>query len=204
MSADASRFRGCNYRQALASLLRNSRPFPRAFLRRVGVLAGAFPLTDDPTSDETGSALRQRLEEALAANAAANAAAAAANEQLEQLNRREVFRDAGLNPADDLHAMFMDSYKGELDVSKIREDPRFQRVTTPPEPAIPAAEAQAWDRSANAAPGQTGPTPEPQVEAELDQVYAQAVKEHWPTDLLNQRIVQTMHKHGLPAGSMQQ
>lgn len=120
---------------------------------------------NDPetTDQDNPGRLRQMYEEASRANAEATARVA-------ELERREAFRDAGLDLNNPLHRVVAEGYKGELETDKVTEYVGSLNLPTvepptPSEPDIP--ERAAMERMAQASQGDGGPTSEPDRVATL-------------------------------------
>lgn len=139
-------------------------------------------MTDDPTFDNDESQpgnLRKIAEEAMAAQARAEA-------QLSALQRKDVFRDAGIDFGNPLHAAVANGYTGELEPEAVKAFIDGVGLTKPPEPppTNPAPQPQvdtsgdaaAFNRMAGASTGEGQPPPNPnldrmsQLRAEMEQV----------------------------------
>ncbi len=124
----------------------------------------------DDTDQEPGR-LRQMYEEAAKRDAASSARVA-------ELERREAFRDAGLDLTNPLHVVVAESYKGELTSEKVKEHVdslglKARTADTPP-PEIP--ERAAMERMASASAGDGGPATEPDRVAALTAQMADAAR----------------------------
>ena len=96
----------------------------------------------------------------------ANARAAAAEAEAAQYRSREVFREAGLDPANKAHAAIMRGYDGATEPDAVKAfvaDLGLNAEPTPPPQVDPAGadEQAAQQRIADAARGDGRPPPEP-------------------------------------------
>lgn len=134
-------------------------------------------MSDDPndTAEEPGR-LRRMYEEEAQARADATARVA-------ELERREAFRDAGLDLNNPLHRDVAEAYKGELEAEKVKEHVASRGLTLqqdtpapPPPPETPQHEREALERIAQAGAGDgTPPVAPDRVESlkrELEAAYA--------------------------------
>ncbi len=85
--------------------------------------------------------------------------------RLADLERKEAFRDAGLDPTNKLHSALIKAYDGELNGEDVRSYVDSlgitQQTETVSEPETPAEERQSIDRIASASAGDTAPPPQP-------------------------------------------
>lgn len=130
-------------------------------------------MTDDQHDEQEPSRLREMMEQA-------NARAAAAETQLAELNRRELFRDAGLDLTNRQHQAFVRAYDGELDPDQVRNYVTELGVTreapAPQEPQVSAEEEAALTRMAEATREGSNPAPAPDRRAQLQEQLAQAAR----------------------------
>lgn len=118
-------------------------------------------MSDDPNeTDPEPGRLRTMYEEA-------SRVGAEAQSRVAELERREAFRDAGLDLKNPLQKMAADSYKGELDNEKVREyidglglTPKPAEAPTVQDPT-PADEQAALERISQAGAGDGTPAVEP-------------------------------------------
>jgi hypothetical protein len=112
-------------------------------------------MTDDPTLDNEDSPgrLRQMYEDAARERAALA-------EQLSALQRKDVFRDAGLDLSNRQHQAFAKAYDGDLTTEAVQGYVADLGITAAPEvPSTPPDEAAAHQRMAQAAAGDGTPPP---------------------------------------------
>lgn len=91
-----------------------------------------FP--DDDANQPRG--LRVQLETSIAERDAARTEAETFRTQLDTLQRQSAFRDAGLDPSNKQHAIYMKAYDGELASDKIRTDAEDAGFLTPLAPTV--------------------------------------------------------------------
>jgi uncharacterized coiled-coil protein SlyX len=119
-------------------------------------------MTDDPndTDQDNPGRLRRMYEETAEREATASARVA-------ELERREAFRDSGLDLQNPLHRVVAESYSGELDSEKVRAHvdslglKTEQAQQTPPPPQTSPEERAAIERITNAGAGDGLPATEP-------------------------------------------
>jgi hypothetical protein len=123
-------------------------------------------MAEQPDMDDPGR-LRQMYEELLKERSETQAALAG-------FQRRDAFRDAGLDLANPLHMAVAKSYDGDLEPQAVGEYVKslgviqpVQAEATPPQNPVPQNEADALVRIAEAAMGGGERTPEPDREAEI-------------------------------------
>lgn len=121
-------------------------------------------MPDDPNeTDDSPGRLRRMYEEEATARAASDGRVA-------ELERRDAFRDAGLDLKQPLHKMAADSYKGELESEKVTEyitSLGLNQKADPPAPNTDPAEAATLERIANAGRGDGEPAATPDRIAQL-------------------------------------
>ena len=133
-------------------------------------------MSDDPNEpdDQNPGRLRTMYEEASRASAEAQARVA-------ELERRDAFRDAGLDLKNPLQKMAADSYKGELNSDKVSEYIESLGLNTkpddtPPPPVTTPEERAALERIAAAGQGDGVPAQEPDRVATLKIEMAEAAR----------------------------
>lgn len=128
----------------------------------------------------------------------ANAAAAESQAKLEALERREAFRDAGLNPADKLHAAVIDGYSG--DIAGVKDFVTGLGLDQPaPTSGITAEEQAAMNRMAgiSTGDGQGAPgDPDADGNARLKGVVDRAIHEGWAQTKFNDEYRAEMQRQG--------
>lgn len=138
-------------------------------------------MTDDQNDDQEPGRLRQMYEES--ARRAAEAEARA-----EAVERREMFRDAGLDLANKQHAAFAKAYDGTLDQEAVRSyvtDLGVGQPTPQPPvetPVVPQSEQEALVRIAEAARDQGGPPPQPDRRAQIAEQMANLPRNASPAE----------------------
>lgn len=80
----------------------------------------------------------------------------AANAKVAELERREAFRTAGLDPMDPKTSYFVKGYGGDLSADAIRAEAEAAGFLSPPPAPKPDAAVQALGRVTNAAAGPSG------------------------------------------------
>lgn len=109
---------------------------------------------------------------------------ATATARVAELERREAFREAGIDLSNPLHKVVAESYNGELDSAKVKEyvDGLGLNAASPPPPPpeTPADERAALERIANAGQGDGTPPPEPDRVKELEKELADAAMRRKP------------------------
>jgi hypothetical protein len=121
--------------------------------------------------------------------------------KLAERERKDAFRDAGLDPADRQHAYFIRGYDGELDPAKIRAEASEAGFLRPPaeEAEVPNVRQplegmQRINQAAEGAPPPQAPDPY----TELNELQDLANKERWDTEKFNDAITDWSRKHGVP------
>ena len=97
--------------------------------------------------------------------------------QIEQMQRKEVFRDAGLNPTDKMTEYFMKGYEGELSVEAIQAEATSaglsntvnQANTSYSEQQAQFAQQVEVERRIAEASDDAGPVADPQIESLIRQ-----------------------------------
>lgn len=132
--------------------------------------------------------------------------AAESRQRLADLERKDAFRDAGLDPTNPLHSAVISGYSGEL--AGVKDFVTGLGLTstnqTPPDPAIPADEQQALDRIAGLPSGDGGANPNPDVDgnARLKAIRDQAVREKWGPQRFNEEFTAEMIRQRRPVANM--
>lgn len=80
----------------------------------------------------------------------------AATAKVAELERREAFRTAGLDPLDPKTSYFVKGYGGDLSADAIRAEAEAAGFLTPPPPPAPDPSVQALGRVTSAAAGPSG------------------------------------------------
>lgn len=138
-------------------------------------------MTDDQNDDQEPGRLRQIVEEA-------NARAAAAESERDALKAKDVFRDAGVDPSNPLHAAVMKGYDGAMEPEAVKAFVSTVGLTQPPPqpqveaPGVPQSEQDGLVRIAEAARDQGGPPPSPDRRAQLAQEMANLPKTASPAE----------------------
>lgn len=155
---------------------------------------------DDQNEEQTPGRLRQMYEEKATEAAQFQA-------QLAELQKREVFRDAGLDLSKPLHQALAKAYDGDLDSTKVREYVGGLGLadSAPEAPVVPEAEREAHERIAHAAAGEQAPPPpvtgHEAFEREARELMSTAVtrggKQLLTESQFNEKYVQLMQKHGM-------
>lgn len=144
-------------------------------------------LQDDPRG------LREAVERS-------NREAAEARAALADMQRREAFRDAGLNPNDPLHAAVIGGFQGEISevaafVAGLGLDQ--QPATTP----APPAEQEALNRTMSLGQGDGGVPPtsaEAEGDRRLQDIAMQATREKWPRYRFEEEFTAEMQRQNRP------
>lgn len=146
---------------------------------------------DDVQDDPRG--LREAVERS-------NREAAEARAALADMQRREAFRDAGLNPNDPLHAAVISGFQGEISevgafVAGLGLDQQQ------PAPTVPPQEQDALNRAMSLGQGDGG-VPPTAAEAEGDQrlrdIAMQATREKWPRYRFEEEFTAEMQRQRRP------
>lgn len=121
-------------------------------------------MSDDLDQDHEASGLRAKLDEE-------SRARIEAQNELAELKRREVFRDAGLDPSKKLHQAVIRGYDGEVTAEAVKSYVSDLDIAAPseapaPPPTAPDDQA-ALVRIAEAAMGDGRPPPSPDRREEL-------------------------------------
>ena len=150
-------------------------------------------MPDDQNDDQSDPGrLRQMMEEA-------NARAAAAESQLAETRSREMFRDAGLDPAKPLHAAAMRGYDGDPDPEAVRTYVTSLGLTEPAPPPAPVAsetDQAALIRIAEAARDGGAPTPTPDRRAQLQQELTAKVNTRNPSKAEVEHLARELSRAG--------
>lgn len=149
--------------------------------------------SDDFQDDPKG--LREAVERS-------NREAAEARQALADLQRKDAFRDAGLDPANPLHVAVINGYDGEIDGVKDFVS-GLGLNSTPEPPAIPATEQAALERVGSMTGGDSAPLdPDADGNARLKAIADQAVREKWGTNRFNDEFTAEMVRQRRPVQSM--
>lgn len=150
-------------------------------------------LHDVPDDDPRG--LRDFAERA---NREANEAKTA----LADLQRREAFRDAGLDPTNPVHAAVLKGYDGDLD--GVKDFVSGLGLTQNQPPPIPEPEREALERIGGIPSGDGGANPNPEADgnARLKQITDQATREKWSQQRFNDEFTAEMTRQRRPVASM--
>lgn len=129
-----------------------------------------MPEDTEETGDDPGR-LRRMYEESAQTAAQANARVA-------ELERREAFRDAGLDLNNPLHKVVAEAYNGELNTESVKEHVNQLGLNAPPVPAplpeIPVPEREALERIERAGAGDGQPATSPDRIDQLKKEMAEA------------------------------
>lgn len=117
--------------------------------------------------------------------------------ELTELRRKDVFRDAGLDPANRQHSYFMRGYDGDLDVEKIRQEAAEAGFLTSEPSGVPDEEKQVWARTEQTARS-ADVAPPPSGEDKFRELHAQAQRERWSADRFNRELMAAADGLGLP------
>ena len=149
---------------------------------------------DDLENQDDPRGLREAVERS-------NREAAEAKAALEQLQRKDAFRDAGLNPADPLHAAVISGYQGELDgVGAFVAGLGLNTTKTAPAiPDVTPEEREAMERMSGINTGDgSGQAVDPDADgnARLQAIVAQGRREGWGQFQFNEAFVAEMKRQG--------
>lgn len=150
-------------------------------------------LHDVPDDDPRG--LRDFAERA---NREANEAKTA----LADLQRREAFRDAGLDPTNPVHAAVLKGYDGDLD--GVKDFVSGLGLTNSAPPPVPTDEQDALNRIASIPSGDGGTNPNPDADgnARLQAITDQAVREKWPRFRFDAEFTAEMQRQRRPVAEL--
>lgn len=152
------------------------------------------PSIDDLESDPRG--LREFAERQ-------SREAAEAREKLANLERKDAFRDAGLDPTNPLHSAVISGYSGELAGVKDFVTGLGLTSANTPDP-IPDTEREALERVANLPSGDGGApaNAESDGNARLKAIVDQANREKWAPSRFNDEFTAEMVRQRRPVGNM--
>lgn len=133
--------------------------------------------------------------------------AAEAERKLADLERREAFRDAGLDPSNKLHSALIRGYDGDLDGVKgyVDELELSTNSTSPRLPEVDAMEQQAMARQSGLASGDGGGlpgTPDASGDDRLREIAQRARHEGWTNTQFDDAFVAEMSRQGRPVGHL--
>lgn len=128
--------------------------------------------------------------------------AAEARQALADLQRKDAFRDAGLDPSNPLHAAVIGGYSGEMD--GVKDFVAGLGLNSSPEPdPIPEAEQAALNRASGLASGDPAPpNAEADGNARLKAIVDQASREKWGTYRFNEEFTAEMVRQRRPVANM--
>lgn len=123
-------------------------------------------------------------------------------QRVAELERREAFRDAGLNPTDPLHKAVIDGYRGEIGEVRLFVDGLGLNNSTPA--PVPSEEQDALNRIASIPTGDGGTDPNPDADgnARLKQISDQASRERWSQQRFNDEFTAEMLRQRRPVATM--
>lgn len=127
-----------------------------------------------------------------------------ARRELDDLRRREAFRDAGLDPTNAAHAAMIRGYDGELTEVKSWVD-GLGLNQAPAPPPVPDPEREALERIGGIQSGDGGANPNPEADgnARLKTIVDQAVREKWGTQRFNETYTAEMQRQRRPTTTFQ-
>lgn len=132
----------------------------------------------------------------------------AAEARLQDLERREAFRDAGVDLSNPLHAAAIKGYDGAPDGINewVTNLGLTSANTVPPNPEVPADEQDALDRMFSASAGDGGAQTadlDSDKNRELAAINDQARREGWDKNRWQEAFTAAMTKHNSPVSNMQ-
>lgn len=120
--------------------------------------------------------------------------------ELAELRRKDAFRDAGLDPTNRQHAIYMKAYDGDLEPTKIRQqatDDGFLGDPAPPAAQASPEEQAGFGRIGEATAGGGAPGAVSH-DVRLADLSAQAQRERWAPEQLTAAIANYLSGAGYP------